>query len=166
MDTDTREAQKARARLRKYERKVYVRQGTDSMCWLSACLTDLEGAEAQILIDELATSVCDHDPRTLDTRRTNALMALLHGEGFLRCQCDNPTCPLATTAPPKRRAHLLQILVSIETLLGLTADPATLPDGTPIDPDVVRVLAEDATWRAILTEMRTLATNTGDPHRR
>ena len=162
MDTDTREAQQARAHLRKYERKVYVRQGADSMCWLSACLTDLEGAEAQILIDELATSVCDHDPRTPDTRRADALMALLHGEGFLRCQCEDPTCPLATAAPPKRRAHLLQILVSIETLLGLTADPATLPDGTPLDPDVVRVLAEDATWRAILTEMRTLATTTGD----
>ena len=35
--------------------------------------------------------------------------------------------------------------------------PATLPDGTPVDPEVARTLAEDATWRAILTEMLTLA---------
>ena len=157
MKASPKEAAKVRAARRLGDRKVYVRHGEDSMCWLSACSTSIEGWEAQALIDELATSVCEHDPRTMDNRRADALLALLHGDGFLRCQCEDPTCPLATAAPPPRRAHLVEILVGIETLLGLSADPATLPDGTPVDPDVVRILAHDATWRAILTETHTLA---------
>ena len=157
MKASPKEAAKVREARRLGDRKVYVRHGEDSMCWLSACSTSIEGWEAQALIDELATSVCEHDPRTMDNRRADALLALLHGDGFLRCQCEDPTCPLATAAPPPRRAHLVEILVSIETLLGLSADPATLPDGTPVDPDVVRILAHDATWRAILTETHTLA---------
>ena len=157
MKASPKEAAKVRAARRLGDRKVYVRHGEDSMCWLSACSTSIEGWEAQALIDELATGVCEHDPRTMDNRRADALLALLHGDGFLRCQCEDPTCPLATAAPPPRRAHLVEILVGIETLLGLSADPATLPDGTPVDPDVVRILAHDATWRAILTETHTLA---------
>jgi hypothetical protein len=151
------EAAAVRALARRTDRKVYVRSGADGMAWLSACLTDLEGAEAAALIDELADSVCAHDPRGRDHRRADALLALLHGESFLRCGCEDPTCARAGTAPPARRAHLLQILVDIETLLGIGADPATLPDGTPLDAELVRILATDATWQGLLTEMRNLA---------
>ena len=155
MKAAPKEAERARERHRESDRTVYTRKGDNGMEWLSACLTDLEGAEALTLIDELADSVCRDDPRSGKARRADALMALLHGEGFLRCECGNPACPLATSAPPPRRAHLLQILVHIDTLLGLSANPAQLPDGTPVAPEVVRTLATDATWQAILVEMRT-----------
>ncbi|MCX5045366.1 HNH endonuclease [Aldersonia sp. NBC_00410] len=151
------EAAAVRAGKRASERKVYVRRGTDGLSWLSACLTDLEGSEADRLIDELADSVCAGDPRTRDNRRADALLALLHGEAYLSCRCGAPDCPHAGSEPPQRRAHLLQILVGIETLLGLSEDPGTLPDGTPLDPELIRILAEDATWQGLLVEMRSLA---------
>ncbi|MCX5044399.1 HNH endonuclease [Aldersonia sp. NBC_00410] len=90
-------------------------------------------------------------------RRADALLALLHGEAVLRCQCGTDACPRAGLSTGPRRGHLLQILVDIETLLGLARNPGTLPDGSPLDPELVRTLAEDATWQAILTEMSGLA---------
>jgi hypothetical protein len=46
-------------------------------------------------------------------------MALLHGEGFLRCQCENPTCPLATAL-----LALLSLLLATALWLALVLSPA------------------------------------------
>ncbi|WP_266113100.1 HNH endonuclease signature motif containing protein [Aldersonia sp. NBC_00410] len=161
MRANPEEAAAVREGKRTTERKVYVRRGTDGLSWLSACLTDLEGFEAQRLIDELADSVCAGDPRSRDNRRADALLALLHGEAYLACRCGDLGCPHAGTAAPERRGHLLQILVGIETLLGLSENPGMLPDGTPLDPVLIRTLAEDATWQGLLVEMRSLAAGLG-----
>ncbi|MCX5043529.1 HNH endonuclease [Aldersonia sp. NBC_00410] len=71
------------------------------------------------------------------------------GSGFLR-----PAAPIA------RRKPLVQITVDIATLLGLTAEPAYLPGFGPIDPEMARMLASDATWQAMLTELLDLAGRT------
>ncbi|KAA0015594.1 DUF222 domain-containing protein, partial [Antrihabitans cavernicola] len=152
-------------------RTAYVRRGVDGLSWLSACITDLEGAEADRLIDEIANTVCADDPRERNTLRADGLIALLHGERILRCRCTQDSCPTAGIAIPERRKPLIQILIDINTLLGLTNTPATLADGTPLDPAVAQMIADDATWQAILTELRTLAdslglTDTTDPARK
>ncbi|MFH5227373.1 HNH endonuclease signature motif containing protein [Antrihabitans spumae] len=143
------------------DRTVYIRAGEPGLASLSACITDIEGAQAQLLIDEIANSVCSADPRSLPNRRADALMALLHGDRILKCQCDAEACPTQDVDVPARRTHLTQILIDIETLLGLTNKPARLSDGTPLHPDLARALAEDSTWQAILTEMRSLAETQG-----
>ncbi|NKW44455.1 hypothetical protein GS947_23600 [Rhodococcus hoagii] len=68
---------------------------------------------------------------------------------------------MAAASMPSRRKPLVQITVDIATLLGLTASPAYLDGHGPIDPALARTLAEDATWRAMLTEMVDLATELG-----
>ncbi|MBY4129355.1 DUF222 domain-containing protein [Rhodococcus fascians] len=132
------------------------RAGPGGISSLIAKITDLEAAEADALIVEIVGTVCKDDPRSTGMLRAAGLMALLHGEHSLLCQCGlEDECPVAGAADdlPPRRGHLLQIVVAVETLLGLSSDPATLPDGTPIDPEVARIVAADAKWQAMLTEL-------------
>ncbi|NMN95741.1 HNH endonuclease signature motif containing protein [Antrihabitans stalactiti] len=151
------EAAAVRDGMKKTDRTAYVRRGSGGLSWLSACITDIEGAQADALLDEIADTVCANDPRSRNARRADGLMALLHGETALGCKCDTVDCSMAAVESPKRRGFLAQILIDAQTLLGLTANPARLADGTLVDAEVAKVLAEDATWQAILTEMRTLA---------
>ncbi len=132
------------------------RTGPGGIASLIAKITDLEAAEADALIVEMVGTVCKGDPRSTGTLRAAGLMALLHGEHSLACQCDRgDDCPVAGAVDdiPPRRGHLLQIVVAVETLLGLSSEPATLADGTPIDPEVARIVATDAKWQALLTEL-------------
>ncbi|WP_052073666.1 HNH endonuclease signature motif containing protein [Rhodococcoides fascians] len=132
------------------------RTGPGGISSLIAKITHLEAAEADALIVEIVGTVCKDDPRSTGMLRAAGLMALLHGEHSLACQCDlGDDCPVAggTDDLPPRRGHLLQIVVAVETLLGLSSDPASLADGTPIDPEVARIVATDAKWQAMLTEL-------------
>ena len=145
------------------------RTGPGGIASLIAKITDLEAAEADALIVEMIGTVCKRDPRSTGTLRAAGLMALLHGEHSLACQCDRgDDCPVAGAADdiPPRRGHLLQIVVAVETLLGLSSEPAILADGTPIDPEVARIVATDAKWQALLTELVEMLKpeqrNTGD----
>ncbi|MFH5242623.1 HNH endonuclease signature motif containing protein, partial [Antrihabitans spumae] len=71
--------------------------------------------------------------------------------------CRSTDCPTRDIDLAPRRGHLAQIVIDAKTLLGLSADPAHLGDGTPIDADLARILAADATWQAILVELRSAA---------
>ncbi|CAM3930624.1 HNH endonuclease signature motif containing protein [Smaragdicoccus niigatensis] len=151
------EAAAARELNQRVSRTVYVRQEGNGLAWLSACITDLEGHEADRLINEIAETVCPKDPRTRNQRRADGLMALLHGETVLVCRCEDVDCPKAGVEQPTRRKFLLQILVDIKTLLALKNGAATLDDGTPIPTELVRELAGDAAWQGILAELAALA---------
>jgi hypothetical protein len=59
--------------------------------------TDADALDQRL--DAIARAVCDHDPRTLDQRRSDALGAIGHGADQLSCQCGNPRC-LAVDAQP------------------------------------------------------------------
>lgn len=137
------------------ERCADVRRGDDGIATLIAKMTMLEGAECDAILEELAGTVCPSDPRTRKQLRGHALLALFHREESLTCMCGNDMCPVAAaaqfTAP--RRKHLLNIHIDIDTLLGLNDNPATLSDGTVLDPDIARLIATDARWQLFLTDM-------------
>ena len=151
------EAAAAREVNQQVSRTVYVRHDGDGLAWLSACVTDLEGHEADRLINEIAETVCLKDPRTRNQRRADGLMALLHGETVLACRCEESECPKVGVEQPTRRKFLVQILVDIKTLLALKKGAATLDDGTPIPVELLRELSADSRWQAILTELSVLA---------
>lgn len=156
MAFDRDEAATARAVAVAAERGVHVRRGGSGGSVLTAAMTDIEGAEADALIDDIAATVCPQDRRTARARRVDGLIALLHGEHTLECTCgQGEDCPRADLvgSTERRRGHLLQILIDVHTLLGLSNDPATLADGTPLDPDLARTLATDARWQALLIEL-------------
>ncbi len=151
------EAAEARRRRASADRRAYVRRGGHGLSWLTACLTDVEGTEADALLTEITATVCAGDPRTKAGLRADGLMALLHGEAALACGCGRADCPKGDRTAPPRRKPLVQLIVDAETLLGIADTPATLPDGTPVDPEVARTLAQDATWQAIITDTRRAA---------
>ena len=128
----------------------------------TAILTAEQGQAAWQLVCEMADTVCRQDRRGRQILLVDAFVALLHGESALPCTCEKSGCPkVAAASMPSRRKPLVQITVDVATLLGLTASPAYLDGHGPIDPALAQMLAEDATWRAMLTEMVDLATELG-----
>ncbi|MGA9871757.1 MAG: DUF222 domain-containing protein, partial [Rhodococcus sp. (in: high G+C Gram-positive bacteria)] len=137
------------------ERCADIRRGDDGIATLVAKMSILEGAECNSLLDEYSETVCTRDPRTKKQLRGHALLALFHREDSLTCLCNRDDCPFAGAGAAKRprRGALLNVHVDLETLLGLTGSPATLADGTILDPETARLLATDARWQMFLTEM-------------
>lgn len=151
---DPDEAAEACRRRASTDRRAYIRRGGHGLSWLTACVTDAEGSQADALLCEITATVCSNDPRSKSALRADGLMALLHGEAALVCGCGQADCPKGTQPAPSRRKPLVEVVVDAETLLGLADNPATLPDGAPVDAEVARALAQDATWRAIITDTR------------
>jgi hypothetical protein len=120
---------------------------------IEADLTPDEAAALWQRIHEVAATVCEHDRRGKQYRLVDAYMALVHGETRLTCTCGRDTCPRAGTPMPSRRKPLVQVTTSIATLLGLSSDPGYLAGYGPIDPKLVRTLAQDATWQGMLTDL-------------
>ena len=67
--------------------------------------TDAEALDQRL--DAMAGAVCDHDSRTLDQRRADALGALGHGADRLACQCEDPQCPAAGAQPSAVIVHVI-----------------------------------------------------------
>jgi len=55
----------------------------------------------------------------------------------------------------------VQVIVSLETLLGLTDDPAAIPGVGPVPADVARTLAADGRWNAWVTDASGAVVATG-----
>ncbi|MEX3742773.1 DUF222 domain-containing protein, partial [Mycolicibacterium porcinum] len=83
--------------------------GTVSI-WGRLLATD--AALIKTLLNTMARSVCDNDPRTLGQRRSDALGALGAGADHLTCQCGNPDCD-ATGIDPRSRAIVIHLLAQL-----------------------------------------------------
>ncbi|WP_338886611.1 HNH endonuclease signature motif containing protein [Rhodococcus sovatensis] len=155
IDHDDAEANAARKAAESEERCASIKRCDDGMASLFAKMTALEGAECDSLLEELAGTVCSRDPRSKKQLRGYALIALIHREDVIACLCGHQGCAVGGAADlmKPRRTHLLQIMISIESLLGLSGDPATLGDGTVLDPETARMIAGDARWQVFLTEV-------------
>ncbi|KQU56564.1 hypothetical protein ASG84_20625, partial [Rhodococcus sp. Leaf278] len=128
---------------------------------IRAELTAPEAAAAWQLLEEMADTLCQKDPRGKQDRLCDAFMARMHGEPRLACLCERADCPKADAALPDRRVPLTMITVDIATLIGLLANPAYLAGHGSIDPDLARELARNSQWQVLLTEAVTLAEKLG-----
>ncbi|AYJ51671.1 HNH endonuclease [Rhodococcus sp. P1Y] len=156
MEFDAAEASAARTASVKGERGLSVRQEGGGVSRLQVTMSDVEGAEAEALVEEMVGSVCSQDPRSAKELRVDALVGLLHGEHALVCRCElGEGCPQFGVADLSdgRRGQLVQILIDVQTLLGLNENPAVLADGTALDAEAARILAQDATWQGLLVEL-------------
>ncbi|MGW0161958.1 DUF222 domain-containing protein [Mycobacterium sp. NPDC003323] len=92
-------------------------------------------------LDQLADTVCDHDPRTTRERRADAAAALAAGADRLTCLCGNPDCEGSGKDP---RASAVNIYVLANELpdtghgANPTPEPGPTPPGTPADQDPPR----------------------------
>ncbi|WP_231983354.1 DUF222 domain-containing protein, partial [Mycobacterium sp. 852002-51961_SCH5331710] len=97
--------------------------------WLFAA----DAAALDTRLDAMAAAVCDHDPRTAEQRRADALGALGHGAQRLQCACGRPDCEAAAATPS---AVVIHVIARHDTLSDDT--PAALhghaPQKEPTDP--------------------------------
>ncbi|MFC7451010.1 HNH endonuclease signature motif containing protein [Rhodococcus daqingensis] len=148
------EAEELRKRRERHSRRVSVTADVHGMAQVYATLTAAEGRTLDSLICEMAGTVCREDPRTVDTLRTDAFMALVHGESYLHCQCGRDDCPTSKLPRPERPKPEVHIHIDLDTLLRLADNPSHLEGHGPIDPELARLLAGDATWQAVISDAR------------
>ncbi|MBP1158213.1 DUF222 domain-containing protein [Rhodococcus sp. PvR099] len=148
------EAEELRKRRERHCRRVSVTADLHGMAQVYATLTAAEGRTLDSLVQEMAGTVCREDPRTVDNLRTDAFMALVHGESYLHCLCGRDDCPTAHLPRTERPKPEVHIHIDLESLLRLADHPGHVEGHGPIDPELARLLAGDATWQAVITDAR------------
>ncbi|WP_264038067.1 HNH endonuclease signature motif containing protein [Mycolicibacterium tokaiense] len=112
--------------------------------------TDAELA-ARVL-DAMAATVCQHDPRTKGELRHAGFGAVFRGHDRLVCQCGNPDC-LAASIPSKVTSIVVHILAEAGTLDAALAEVAAAqhfhhnsdPDAPTVDLEAIARDADAAT---------------------
>ncbi|MCL2464194.1 MAG: HNH endonuclease [Micrococcales bacterium] len=138
----------ARCEQERAERCVRLEPSGYGMAWLSAYLPAPEAITAFTVIDALAGSHRhEGDTRNVGERRADAFSEIF------TTIADTGVTPRSTALP--RRQHRrwnVQVTVAAGTLLGLDELPAELGGYGPIPADMARRLAQDGTWRRLLTD--------------
>lgn len=132
------------------QRCVRMRPAPDAMAWVSAFLPAQDAMVVVTALDAMAAVVTPDDDRPVDARRADALVQSLREVLDRGCTPDGRAIP----TPQRRRPHL-SITVGAGTLLGLDDAPAYLDGYGLVPADTARQIAQDATWRAVLTDART-----------
>lgn len=145
--TDPTAAEKRRVAERA-RRSVELVLAPDAMARLIAYLPAEHATAAFTAIDALAGhAALDGDTRTVDQRRADAFTDVF--TTILDRQATPDGAPLPTRHGQRAA---LQVTVAASTLLGLDDQPANLGSYGPIPAQVARELAQDATWRRLLTD--------------
>ncbi|MCA1004395.1 HNH endonuclease [Rhodococcus hoagii] len=150
------------------DRDVRVIAREDAMAQVDGLLPAEGGQILAGRLRAMSFDVCARDPRTYPQRRADALVALASGHAHLECRCGFDNCTARTgldaTGTPGVAVHV-HVGVSASTLLGLDDAPGYLSGYGPIDADLARELAADATWKQVLTlsdaDRAELATDAG-----
>lgn len=129
-------------------RSVELVLAPDAMARLVAYLPAEHATAAFTAIDALAGyAAVDGDDRTVDQRRADAFTDIF------TAILDRQTAPDGTPLPRRHAQRAsIQVTVAATTLLGLDDHPATLGSYGPIPAQVAREVAQDATWRRIVTD--------------
>ena len=135
------------------EQRVEVRPLDHGMALLLAWLPAPDALRIKAAINTRAkvTKVGLQDCRAIDQRRATAFIELIDlGANSAAAN----TYPANAAATAKRSAPVIQVTVSLATLLGLSDQPGELAGYGPIPPAMARALAADpnGTWRRILTD--------------
>jgi len=136
------------------DRDVRVLAREDAMAEVDGLLPAEGGQILAGRLRAMSFDVCSRDPRTHAQRRADALVALASGHAHLECRCEREDCTARTDVTANTRSDVaVQVLVGVNasTLLGLDDAPGYLSGHGPIDAELARELAADATWKRVLT---------------
>ncbi|MGU3431442.1 DUF222 domain-containing protein [Actinomycetes bacterium M1A6_2h] len=161
-DHDPDEARAAQEVVRKDNSRVYRRKRNDGLADVVITTGDLAAQDFMDRIDQLVRTVCPKDPRSTGELQAAAATAMARDQNAIECRCGSDECPVAGLDAGPAPMRRIALHMDVDLLLGLSSTPPTLADGTPVDPEVARVLASDARWQIILTEMRAV----GEAYRR
>jgi hypothetical protein len=126
----------------------------DREVWIGDCvqsgISEIHGslftADAHALdkrLDALAGTVCEHDPRSREQRRADALGALGAGADRLGCRCGRPDCAAGTR--PAASPVVIHVIADQATLEGRgTAAGSELGADGLLPPELIQELAASA----------------------
>jgi hypothetical protein len=99
------------------ERAVWIGNRPDGLADIIATAFSSTAHALDERLSALARTVCGSDPRTVDQRRADALLALVAGADRMTCQCGRGECPapVALGASPVV-IHVLAEQATVETL--------------------------------------------------
>lgn len=141
-----------RHRRSRADRRMGTDPRADGMADLSIFGPADEIAAAYGYVDAIARAArAGGDTRTLEQIRADTALDLLSGRW------------IPFTAESAGGGTQLQVIVPAGTLLGLDGEPAELAGHGPIPASMARDLAADATWRRLLTEVKSCSHPTPHP---
>ena len=108
------------------DRYVEIGPISPGMAGIWAKLPLHEGAAFDTRLDDIAATVCHHDPRTTAQRRADALGAIAAGQTRLACGCGDPECPTATPQEPSAQV-VIEVIADHSSLEGSSQNPGYLP---------------------------------------
>jgi hypothetical protein len=118
---------------------------------ISGYLDAADGAVVDAALEALAATVCEHDPRTKDQRRSAAAGALARREATLACRCGRDDCPAGAERDSAAAAAsaVIHVLAEQATVEGTSDAPGYLPGFGILPAESVRDLAATAELKPV-----------------
>ena len=132
------------------DRYVVIGESDAGMAEVQARVFNTTAVALDKRLDELASTVCGGDPRTLDQRRADALDPLIAGGDRLVCACGGDICPAAAKRKPPGNL-VVHVVAERAALEGRSQAPGYLAGADSLIPaEVLRELAATARHRPII----------------
>jgi hypothetical protein len=133
-------------------RYVEVEASHPGMAWLSGHVHATDAAALTQRLDGLAATVCEHDPRSTQQRRADAVGALGRGQATLTCGCERADCTATTAladAKAAATAAVIHVLAEQSTVDGTSDAPGYLRGFGVLPAESVRHIAKTATLKPL-----------------
>ncbi|MBW0016456.1 MAG: HNH endonuclease [Mycobacterium sp.] len=132
-----------RRKERQTNREIYLGSEQDGISRIEGSLYSVDAHALDIRLNELAATVCGHDPRTAEQRRADALGALAAGADRLGCRCGLRDC--AAGKRPAACPVTIHVIADQATLTGASDTGAwELGADGLIPPELIAELATTA----------------------
>ncbi|GAA4293211.1 HNH endonuclease signature motif containing protein [Mycobacterium paraffinicum] len=132
-----------RRRERAAGREVWIGDMGEGLARIEGVVCSPDAAILDARLDALAATVCEHDPRTREQRRADALGVLAAGADRLGCRCGRPDCAVGTR--PATGAVVIHVIAEQATVDGTREAPGCqLGAEGLIPPELVADLAAAA----------------------
>ena len=131
------------------DREIWIGSDADGISQITGSLFTVDAHALDKRLNALAATVCEHDSRTKEERRADALGALAAGADRLGCRCGRADC--AAGKRPAASPVTIHVIAEQATLNGSGTAPASeiSADGL-ITPELVAELAKSAKLVALV----------------
>ncbi len=131
-----------RRKERQLDREIWIGADTDGLSQITGSLYTVDAHALDTRLNALAATVCEHDPRTKQARRADAMGALAAGADRLGCRCGRTDC--AAGKRPAASPVTIHVIASQDTLNGGQAPGSELSADGLITPELIAELAKSA----------------------
>ena len=112
-----------RRKERHVDREIWIGSDADGISQINGSLFTVDAHALDKRLNALAATVCEHDPRSKDQRRADAMGALAAGADRLGCRCGRANC--AAGRRPAASPVTIHVVADQATLTGTGTAPAS-----------------------------------------